>query len=278
MGRLFLFVYQYRAFFTFLSLEVICVWLIIQNNQYQSSKYFNTSNAFVASLISTSNGVKEYLGLREINRELAEENARLRQVIDRQNNRVASKSVEAKDSSTINSFEFVSAKVVNNSVNLSKNYITIDKGKLDGISPGMAVISARGAVGKVKTVSDHFSVVISLLNIDEQVSSILTSGGYFCTTQWDGSNPLAVEVKYLPRHVIVHKGDTVITSGYNAVFPEGIMVGTVESFELREEALFYDIRVKLAQDFLQLSFVEVVKSKFKQERDSIEMITKREIK
>jgi rod shape-determining protein MreC len=152
MGRLFLFVYQYRAFFTFLSLEILCAFLIIQNNRYQSSKYFNTANAAVANLASTSNGIKEYFGLREINRELAEENARLHQYVDRQTNTRAEVNLAYVDTTRIKTFTYTSAKVINNSINLSKNYLTINKGLSDGIAPGMAVISSLGVVGKVKTV------------------------------------------------------------------------------------------------------------------------------
>ncbi len=278
MERLFLFVYQYRAFFTFLSLEIICVLLIVQNNQYQSSKYFNTSNEVVANVISTSNGVKEYFGLREINRELAEENARLHQRLDAKKNGLAQAKLAVVDSAKLKAFNYTSAKVINNSINLAKNYITINKGSEDGIASGMAVISVKGVVGKVKTVAKHFAVVISLLNIDEQVSSTLKSSNYFCTTQWDGLDPQLVDLKYVPRHVKIKVGDTIVTSGYNAIFPEGVMVGVVKKFELKEEALFHDIKVELAQDFAQLWYVDVVKSNLKNERDSLEKATIKVVK
>ena len=137
----------------------------------------------------------------------------------------------------------------------------------------MAAISTFGAVGKVKSVSSHFSVLISLLNIDEQVSSILKRTGNFGTSQWDGTDPRAVNLLYVPRHVQPQVGDTVLTSGYNAVFPEGILVGIVKEVKLKDEALFYDIRVALAQDFRRLSFVKIVKSRQKSELDSLEKIT-----
>ena len=278
MGRLFLFVYQYRAFFTFLSLEILCAFLIIQNNRYQSSHYFNTSNAAVANIIATSNGIKEYFGLRELNRELAEENARLHQSLDRQKNMLGEFNLTVVDSIKIKAFTYTSAKVVNNSINLSKNYLTINKGLADGIAPGMAVVSAQGVVGKVKSVSQHYSVVISLLNIDEQVSSTLLSSRYFCTSQWDGADPELIDLKYVPRHVALKVGDTIVTSGFNAIFPEGVMIGVVKQFDLKEEALFYTIRVKLAQDFGRLAYVDVIKSNLKKERDSLERITIKEIK
>jgi rod shape-determining protein MreC len=274
MERLLNFVYQYRALFTFLVLEITCAWLIVENNQYQGTKFFNSSSRMAAGIISFSNNVREYFSLRDINTELADENATLRKKLEQRNQSFYSLEMrELRDPAIINRFDYVSAKVVNNSVAFSKNFITINKGRDAGIEAGMAVISSKGAVGKVKSVSEHFSVLISLLNMDEQVSSVIKSIGYFGTAQWDGVDPRIVELRYIPRHVKLQAGDTVVTSGYNAVFPEGILVGVIKEVTLKEEAPFYDIKVVLAQDFGNLSFVEIIKSNLKQEKDSLEHTT-----
>jgi rod shape-determining protein MreC len=274
MERLLNFVYAYRALFTFLALEFFCAWLIVENNQYQSTKFFNSSNRISARIISFSSVVREYFSLRDINTGLAGENADLRKKLEQRNQSLYSLDVrELRDPAIINRFDYVSAKVVNNSTGFTKNFITINKGTDAGIRPGMAVISGKGAVGKVKSVSKHYSVLISLLNIDEQVSSVIKSLGYFGTSQWDGVDPLQVELLYIPRHVKLHTGDTVVTSGYNAVFPEGVLVGVIKEVNLKEETPFYDIKVELAQDFGNLTFVEVIKSTLKHEKDSLEQAT-----
>ena len=97
--------------------------------------------------------------------------------------------------------------------------------------------------------------------------------GYFGTAQWDGTNPRLIDLRYIPRHVNPVVGDTVVTSGYNAVFPEGVMIGVIKEVSLKEEALFYNIKVELAQDFGKLAFVEIVKSNLKHEKDSLEHLT-----
>ncbi|MCA4900640.1 MAG: rod shape-determining protein MreC [Bacteroidota bacterium] len=274
MQRLFSFIYEYRAFFTFLLLELLCVWMVIENNQYQSTKYFNTSNSVAASIISTSQNIREYFSLRDINQRLAEENAELRRKVDQRNQMLYQLDLRPiKDAAIINRFDFIAAKVINNTTNNYKNFITIDKGKRHGLQPGMAAISEAGVVGKVKSVSDHYAVLISLLNIDNQVSSKIKRTGHFGTVQWDGVDPRVIDLKYIPRHVELKVGDTVVTSGYNAVFPEGILVGVVKNVKLNEEAQFHTIKVGLAQDFGKLAFVEVVKSNLKQEKDSLELKT-----
>jgi rod shape-determining protein MreC len=274
MERLFIFLYAYRAFFTFLILEVVCAWLIIQNNQYQSARFFNSSNSAVASLNNFSQGVREYFLLRNINSTLAQENAMLRSKLEAykqlQFANADKKMVNSLhlDSAVIRQFDFISAKVISNTVNRFTNYLTLNKGVADSVATGMAVISPQGVVGKVRSVSEHFSVVTSVLHIDVQVSVLLKKTGDFATAQWDGHDPDYVKLKYLPTHVNAVKGDTIVTSSYNAVYPEGVMVGVIDEIN-KDETLFYDIRVKLSQDFRKLSYVEIVRSHLKHEQDSL---------
>jgi rod shape-determining protein MreC len=269
MQRLFLFFYQYRAFFTFLILELICAWLIVGNNPYQGARFFNSSNGLVASMNNVSHGVREYFLLRQINSTLAEENAQLRSKFEALNQlKYISTSPVIQDSTVIAQFDFVSAKVVSNTVNRFTNFLTINKGSEDGLEEGMAVISPLGAIGKVRTVSRHYSVVTSILHIDVRMSVLLRRTGHFGTVQWDGFDPQFVNLEYIPRHVELAKGDSVVTSGYNAIFPEGIMVGLVEEVH-RTDELFYDVKVRLSQDFRKLSYVEVVKNSLRPELDSL---------
>lgn len=269
MERLLNFIYEYRAFFTFLLLEVSCAWLVIENNQYQSTKYFNSSNQLAANILGFSQGVREYFSLRTINEELSRENANLRTQLEKKNQQIQG----VTDSLQINQYEYVSAKVMGNSTNLYKNYITINKGTADGITAGMAAISDAGAVGKVKSVSEHYAVLISLLNVDEQVSSVIKRTNQFGTVRWDGLNMRYSNLLFIPRHAKPTPGDSVVTSGYNAVFPEGVLVGIIREVNLKEETPFWDIRVELSQDFGRLVFVQIVKSRLKKEIDSLEQIT-----
>lgn len=272
MDRLLRFVIQYRAFFTYLLLLLFCSWLIVENNQYQSTRYFNSSSRLAANIISFSQGVREYFSLRRINADLAEENSKLRSQLERY------AVTDSMYTDTTRRFDFVSAKVINNSTQMFKNYITVNKGSSDGVRPGMAVISSKGAIGKVKSVSDHYAVLISLLNVDDQVSSTIKRTGHFGTAQWDGTDPRRISLNYIPRHVNPVVGDTVVTSGFNAVFPPDVLVGIISSANLKDEAQFWDIKVDLAQDFGRLAFVEIVKSYQKAEKDSLELSTTGEIK
>jgi rod shape-determining protein MreC len=260
MDRLLYFFYNYRAFFTFLLIQLFCAWLVIENNHYQGAKFFNSSNRMVAGMLSFSNSVSDFFYLRETSKILAEENAMLREQLDRNKlNQEFVRPLLVDDSISKKHYEFISAKVVNNTTRKFKNFITINKGSNDGVEAGMAVISSLGVVGKVKSVSPNFAVVTSVLHTDVMVSSRIKRTGHVGTTQWDGYDPSLSYLKFIPRHVKVQPGDTIITSGFNAVFPENIMIGSIKEISITDEAVFYDLKISLSQDFDKLAYVYVIK-------------------
>jgi len=91
-----------------------------------------------------------------------------------------------------------------------------------------------------------------------------------CTIQWDGTNPYYVDLLYVPRHYSLAVGDTIITSGYSGIFPENIHIGSIASIDLSDEAPFFNIKVKLANDFYKISYVEVAESADFSEIDSLQ--------
>jgi len=285
MRRLLAFLFKYRGFIVFVLLEGLCVAFIANNDSYQQAALLNSANTVVAGVMEASNDVSSYFGLREANESLVMENARLRQSLS--NMRVsampeqvflssaeriiADSSKVMTDSAEVEQkYEFLPAKVINNSVRRAKNSITIDKGSRDGVEPGMGVISPRGVVGRVKYASERYAVVTSLLHTEMYISSVLQRTNELSTTQWDGRDPRHAKLLYVPRHVNVTAGDTIITSGYSGIFPKDILVGTVGEVQIEESSTFYDITVNLSTDFTSLSYVYVVQNNFLAEQDSLE--------
>lgn len=271
MQRLFLFLYQYRAFLTFLFLELFCIWLIVNNNPYQGAKFFNSSNRYAAGVLQFSGSITDYFGLKHVNEQLANENAALRKRLNQLNQSLYSLNVrEIEDTQIINQYDFTEARVIKNSVRQLDNYITINKGRNNNIEPGMAVIDNHGIVGKVKTVSSRFALVTSILHTDVLVSAKIKRTGDLCTMKWDGLSPYQAKVLYVPRHIQLQAGDSIVTSGYNAVFPENIPVGVVADFELSEDSPFYDVTIDLSSDLNGLSYVYVVENNLIIELDSVQ--------
>lgn len=269
MRRLFQFIYQYRAFFIFLLLEVISGWLVVNHNDYISASYFNSSSAFAGNVYENKQAVQDYFQLAKVNKNLAQENERLR-------NRLAGDSISL-DSSSVEipfelsgQYEFITGKVVNNSVHRFRNYFTLNKGSEDGIEEGMGVINPNGVVGKIKSVSTNFSTAYSALHSSLLISVLIDETETLCTAKWSGKDPSEISLEYVPRHIKVEEGMQVVSSGYDAIFPQGVKLGTVKNVEIDEEATFYDIEVALSADFFSLDYVYVIGNKLKQEKDSLE--------
>ena len=257
------FISRNRSFIVFVLLQVICFRLIVSSNSYMGAVYFNTANLYVSKSVGFSNGVREYLNLRDVNRNLAEENVRLNQEIAflKQYHPKGAPANYLPDSTFADRFEFVVGKVIDLQMHMSDNYITIDKGSADGIEPGMGVISASGVVGKVQVCSEHASIITSILHSRFMVSTQLPSIEEIGTTSWDGRSTNTVKLADISRYKPVNIGDTALTSGYNSVFPPGIMVGTIKEVNTPSNQTSYDIDLELSTDFNAISYVYVVKNK-----------------
>ncbi|MDR2810373.1 MAG: rod shape-determining protein MreC [Tannerellaceae bacterium] len=277
MRRLLDFLIGKRHWFLFLLLEVVSFMFIYHNNAYQQSVILSTANVVTANIVSLSGSVTSYLNLREKNRALIERNGQLEIALLRLQRQVETMIADTVSfrgfiSNPMREFPYnvITAKVVNNSVTYLSNYITIDKGSEDGISPDMGVVSEDGVVGIVSTVSNHYSVIIPLLNPKFRLSCKVLGSSYFGSMSWDGRSTRYAKLDELPRHVEFKEGDTIVTSGFSAIFPEGIMVGNVSSFERQRDDNFYSLTVKLAADFHRLSSVMVIKNYRQNEQIQIE--------
>jgi len=271
MQGLILFIYRFRAFLIFILLEIFSGWLIVKNNSYQSTAFFHTSNRYVANILLVSNQLNDYLNLRKENNLLAQENAQLRKLyLLAQQKAEAPKDYKIDSSFHARKYIFIPAKVINNSTRNVKNYLTIDKGLEDGIEPGMGVITNNGIVGRIKTCSDHFSTVISLLHIDILVSAQIKKNKVVGSVKWDGSNARQVSLREVPKDINVVIGDTIVTSQYNSVFPPNIIIGTVKKIGSRPDETFHDIDINLSADFYSLNYVYVVENKTRKEQDILE--------
>ncbi|MFD2034894.1 rod shape-determining protein MreC [Belliella marina] len=268
MQRILLFLYSLRAFLLFVFLETIAIWLIVSFNSQQGSAFFNSSNRFSGKVLGAKNNVSEYFSLAEVNKRLVDTNAELLAELEMYKKPADSTYIQL-DSSLMAKFEFKGAKVINNSIRLSQNHLTLNKGAAHGIKPGMGVFNGQGVVGRVKGVSKNFATVISLLHIDLLISSKIESTEVFGSIKWDGADPKNAKMLYIPRHVKIEVGDKVVTSGYNAVFPEGIAIGTVSEVSQGTDTNYLDVTVDLSTDFTKVTYVYLVENSIEEELDSL---------
>jgi len=272
MKRLLHFLFYYKNGILFLLLELISVLLIYSGPAYQPTKQINSSYSWIGNTYAYITKIKSYPLLNKAYSQLLHENGILKEQLIQKDRELGANQLIA--ASTAKQYQAIPARIINNSIINTKNYLTIDKGAKHGITPGMGVISEPGIVGYIKAVSEQFATITSLLHTDMLVSAKIERSGVMGTIRWSGNNPFQVQLLYVPRHIQVEIGDTIVTSGYNSAFYEGVFIGQVKQVELKKEASFYTILVDLSNDFSRLQHVYIIKNTLQQEKDSLEAYTK----
>jgi rod shape-determining protein MreC len=273
MRNLLRFLVTYHFIITFVILESFAVYFIVKNNNYQQARYVNFTQNISGYLSNKAEQLDQYLSLKQVNTQLVIENTALKNDIEKYKREIVAKAIVKKDTSHRQAYYFIEAKVVNNSVNKQYNYITLNRGREDGIKPEMGVIADNGVVGVVQSVTEHYSLVISVLNRQLKVSAKLKNTNFFGSFEWSGLHYQKGYLNDIPLHVKIATGDTIVTSGFSTIFPEGIPVGYVTEVE-DNGGNFFNIELKIATDFKSLSYVYVVNSLNKDEQESLEKLIK----
>lgn len=246
----------------FVALEVACFFLILKSKNYNQVAYINVANSLTGRAYKTYTGVTDYFYLRKMSDSLVAENAALRAQLpeSRFDGKVDSMHVTDSSGKNLQHFIYITARVVQNSVNQAANLIYLDKGKLQGITRSMGVINSNGIVGQIVSVTDNYAAAMSVLHKDFKVSAKLKKNEYFGNLHWDGLNTTTATMEDVPKHVQVKIGDTVVTSGFSELFPRNIMIGTVKKVKGLADKNFLELTVSLSTDFGNLSYVYAVKN------------------
>lgn len=271
MKNLLNFLARYNNLIIFLILEGIAVYLLATGNNYHNTRVVNGIRGLINGIEEKINNTRTYLNLREINENLAAENVALRNSIGRLVKRENSLFFSVSDSIYRQQYLHTSAEVINNSINRQNNFFTINKGELHGIKVDMAVTSENSVAGVIVGCFANYSVAMSFLNLDFKLSARIKSNGYFGSLSWDGRDYSHAILSEIPQHVSVNMGDTIETTGYSAIFPEGVMVGTVSDFE-KIGSDFYKITISLITDFKKLHFVDIISNMKKTEQLELEKL------
>ena len=253
----------------FVIIEVFSLILLVNNNSFQQASLVNFSRQISGKYYARTANLKQYFSLAEQNRRLAEENTQLMSILESKH-KIESPSVKIISDTIHNQqYTYVPAQIINNSINNRHNYLTLNRGYSHGIKPEMAVISQDGVVGIVKGVSKNYSTVISMLNLDYKISAKVKKNQYYGSLSWDGLNYRSVILNEIPLHADIQLGDTIVTSGFSSIYPEGLMIGTISDFE-EKSGSFYKITVLLFVDFKKLYHVYLVENLLRDERLDLE--------
>ena len=241
---------------------------VIGNHKYQRAGFLNSAGILTGSIYSSYYNLGEYLNLGTLNEKLMEENAILRSrgsiTID------TTSTIDICDDSAQVVYHYIPTKVINFTVHKSNNYITLSKGSKAGISRDMGVVASNGIAGIVINVSGSFSTAMSVLHKDTRISVKLKRFNYPGTLQWGGGSPQEAEIIGIPMHLPIELGDTVVTSGFSAIFPENIPVGIISKLRVLKGSSFYSINVHLSANLETLQFAYVVNNLFQEEQQKLE--------
>jgi rod shape-determining protein MreC len=248
----------------FIVLEAVSLTLLFNSYSYHKTLAFSTVNNLTGGVYSSYNNLTEFFALRHENKKLANENAYLR-------NQLLVKS-EAFDSVLVqqdSQYYYRVAKVISNSVNKQNNYILINKGANENIKPEMGVISSNGVVGIVVGTSSNYAYIMSLLHQNSRVSARIKKNSHLVNVLWEGQNYTNGLVVDIPSHLKLIKGDSIVTSGNSLIFPQGILVGTIDMYMQNQDKDLSKATIKFSTAFNKLKHVYIIENKAKPEADSL---------
>ena len=275
MRNLLDFLYKYHHWLVFIVLEVVSVVLLFQYNSYQGSVWFSSASAVAGKAYELESKMTAYLSMAKANEELTMRNIYQERQLDQLRRLYAEATkdttdMERKGLEFLSQYQLIPAKVVENSIHKLENLITIDKGRKDGVEPDMGVACGNGVVGVVYLVSDHYAVVISVLNAaSSRISCAIRNRGYFGYLHWYGGDPSVAYVEDVPRHAKFKLGEWMVTSGFSSIFPSGVQVGKIEQAYNSSDGLSYKLKVRLSTDFGNVRDVVVISDKSIAERAAL---------
>ncbi len=270
MDSLLIFLKRIHVLLVFIVLEVTAIVFVVRGDVQRNSVFATSANYIMGNIYDITWRYVGYFNLREANVSL------LKQLAQNRNNTNA----YINDTATFRDFvdstnrklkyRFITASIIKNSVSRQNNFITLDVGREKGVKEDMGVVSPDGVVGIVVAVSDHFSLALSVLNKKIGISAKLKANNFYGSILWPGKDYKMAILTEIPNHVELKEGDTVVTSGYSAVFPGGIPIATVDTFEKNSEDNFYNINVKLLTDLKCVSYVFVIENLMQDEQLNLE--------
>jgi rod shape-determining protein MreC len=260
----------------FLLLEGVSLSLFFNFNEFQNTSFYGISASLSGGINNTYRNISEYFNLKKTNQTLVEEMAVLHSRLPEAYYKSDVHSFYRNDTVFMLQYRYISAKVISNTTNLRNNFLMINKGSMQGVRNHMGVIIGNRIVGQVVSVSPHFSWIMSMLNKDSKISGKFKKNNQLVNVEWNGGSYRFGSVKEIPKHVEMHVGDTIITSGNSDIFPEGILIGTISEYTIASDENFNSGSILFSTDFNSLGYIEVVVDLMRKEKEDLKASFKSE--
>jgi rod shape-determining protein MreC len=272
MRNILLFIRIYFTFIFFLFLMGLSFYMIFSYNRYHRAVYSKVANEITGNISKKYNSIEYYFQLKRTNDSLVKANETLYNKLKQDYeipdtvNKLTIDTLKIDSGQQRRKYLYMQAKVIHNSVNLLNNYIELHRGAKQGVSADMGVIDINNAViGTVVDVSDNYSVVMSLLHEQSNLSGRLKKGGETGIVVYDGKTPGILYLKDISRSAKINQGDTVVTSGFSDKFPRGLLIGFVKDIINDKSSSTYTVRLKPVANFENLQFGYIINNLQKEE-------------
>jgi rod shape-determining protein MreC len=261
---------RFRVFLFFAFLQIIALSFYIRYLSFPKNQYLTTASTVTGKILEAENDITKHFNLSKNNSALQQENIKLRRKIPESFYKVGRNLYKIEDTLYEQQFEYIPATVINSSVTRRNNYFTIDAGTKQGIKREMGVFSDKGVVGVIHNVSEHYSVVKTVLTKDINIDVTIEPIGLFGFLKWDGQNPKKGSVTGISNDLKIKRWSRVVTKGGSGIFPKGMPVGKVyETLPVEGEPL-WDVVVKFSENFRTLQRVYVIKNLLIDEQKALE--------
>lgn len=244
----------------FLLLLVVSLYLTVQTHSYHQSQMLHSANLISGTIYEKTNSITEYLHLKDENDRLAEENAKMKQILYNSELIVDSNFALNPEVRFAQDYKLFHAKIIKNSFYKKDNYLTIKGGQINGVKKDMGVINSKGVIGIIENVSKHYATVQSILNTQTKIGAKISNTNHFGTITWDGKNTGFVQLIDIPKLAQLHKGDSIVTGGISTIFPENVPVGVIDKVFTSKNSNFYTINVRLFNDMTNISSIYLIEN------------------
>lgn len=258
MNKVWIFLRKNAYLLLFLLLQSIALSRVVKHNYLQSYLWFTASNYAIGNLHTLVYNIKEYFSLKSQNQILQRENATLRNALSIEAPAETALKGYVNDTARKQIYTYQEANVLYSTYKLQNNYMIINRGSVHGIKPGMAIITPLGVAGITKDVDTHYSTALTVLHSKFSISCRPANSFNFGSLTWNGKNYRYAQLVDLPKQTRIRNGDTVVTDVRSLIFPEGIPVGIVKSYRLRDPGDFIEAQVELFTDFSSINQVYVI--------------------
>ena len=273
MQQIIYFIRKFRYFLLFILLEILAFIFIIQHHSYHNSKFVKSANSISGGVYSAVSNVNDFFKLKSENERLIEENTRIKNLLNKQDLNYDGASFKINDSAKYGQkYEYTFAKIINNNYTNRNNSLTLNKGSKLGITSDLGVINSNGIIGVTKSISKNYSTVLSILNNNSKINVRLKNSNHFGTLVWNGEDYNILQLIDIPRQAHIKEGDTIITGGKSAIFPEGITIGAIKDFNF-ENNQYQNINIVLFNDMSAIGYVQIVKNLERIEQINLEKNT-----